>query len=75
MKLILFVGQSLLLCGVEDVVGGRVELEVSIDLFASETGCYVIENIDGNGDLIYPGHSPDISVVADTTLTSSKELV
>jgi len=72
MKLKLGVFTSLLLCGVKDTVGDDtvgeiIELEVAVDLFASETGYYVIENKDQNGNLIYPGLVPDIPVVAGNT--------
>merc|ERR1712032_770118 len=35
---------------------------LAVDLLASETGYYIVENTDGSGERTHPGHSPDIHV-------------
>jgi len=39
-----------------------VTLKMSVDLFASETGYYQIENKNDDGKYLYPGPSPDVNV-------------
>jgi len=52
---------------IDDAAGAEtVELKMSVDLFASETGYYQIEN-EVNGTLLYPGPSPDLSVAVGNT--------
>jgi len=48
---------------IEDAGAERLRLELSVDLFASETGYYQIENMDVNRTkYLYPGPSPDVEV-------------
>jgi len=63
-----FLGYFLLLSGIENVRADDKTLIVSVDVFASETGYYVFENVDENGDLLYPGPSPDLHVNIGETI-------
>eukprot|EP00588_Corethron_pennatum_P005227 CAMPEP_0194298568 /NCGR_PEP_ID=MMETSP0169-20130528/60238_1 /TAXON_ID=218684 /ORGANISM="Corethron pennatum, Strain L29A3" /LENGTH=696 /DNA_ID=CAMNT_0039048571 /DNA_START=57 /DNA_END=2144 /DNA_ORIENTATION=+ len=53
---------------IEHAGAETVELKMSVDLFASETGYYQIENMDDAGkNYLYPGPSPDLGVTVGNT--------
>jgi len=69
MKFQLALACLLALSDIEDAgAAPALRLELSVDLFASETGYYQIENMDVNRTkYLYPGPSPDVEVDAGNT--------